>query len=208
MFVTHPFDIKGFVAVKSRYKDISRPDDFVTYIPAIRRVRRLSGTDTQDPLVSSDWTWDDWRNWWVKMSSEIWPMEVKMDEETIALSQSGYFPYKLKDNMIVAYWEKRPVWVLDQRMKDLTYLYRRQKIYVDKETYAPLVKIIYDQDENLWKTSWCNFRWYPSGHTLYLFGEIVDMINRHRSHMKAESILHLPLGDEVFSTRFLSREAR
>ena len=57
--ILEPFDIKGFAFIRTRYEDIFSPDDVYSYIPAIRRLRRLTGSDVCDPMLGSDTIFDD-----------------------------------------------------------------------------------------------------------------------------------------------------
>jgi len=52
----YPYDLKGYAAVRTRYKDEAAEDSFIAYLPSQRRIRRLAGSTTQDALVSSDLT--------------------------------------------------------------------------------------------------------------------------------------------------------
>ena len=142
------------------------------------------------------------------MSSKIWPMEVTMKGEEIVFNSSPYLTYGHKEAKTIQYCEKRPVWIVEQRMKDPNYIYRKQILYIDKEYFACLIKFMWDQDENLWKITWCDHRWWPSGHTAYWFGEFIDLISMHRTHLKMDTEANPPVSDDFFNTRFLNRIAR
>ena len=82
IFVYNPADLKGHSAVRTRFVEAEKPDEFIMYIPAMRRIRRLAGSDTQDPLVGADAAWEDWKCWWQKLSSKIWPsLNIKLAKE-------------------------------------------------------------------------------------------------------------------------------
>jgi len=71
MVVTKPFDVKGFCQLRIRYEDIRTPDDVYSYLPALRRVRRLTGSDVTDPLLGSDAIMDDYEVWRRKINSKM-----------------------------------------------------------------------------------------------------------------------------------------
>ena len=54
-----PMDIKGTSFLSWEYDDPSRDDDKWLYMPALRKVRRISGTSTNDYFMGSDFTYDD-----------------------------------------------------------------------------------------------------------------------------------------------------
>ena len=69
--IVDPHEVKGFIQLRIRYWDIDKPDDCYGYIPAIRRVRRLTGNDLTDPLLGSDCISDDFEAWRQKMNSKM-----------------------------------------------------------------------------------------------------------------------------------------
>ena len=54
-----PMDIKGTAFLSWEYDDPSRDDDKWLYMPALRKVRRISGASTNDYFMGSDFTYDD-----------------------------------------------------------------------------------------------------------------------------------------------------
>jgi len=60
-YVQWPFDLKGFGNLGIRYCDSTKEDDSYAYIPAMRRVRRLSSAQRFDAFVGSDATLGDFR---------------------------------------------------------------------------------------------------------------------------------------------------
>nr|WP_319395837.1 outer membrane lipoprotein-sorting protein [uncultured Desulfobacter sp.] len=54
-----PMDIKGTSFLSWEYDDPSRDDDKWLYMPALRKVRRISGASTNDYFMGSDFTYDD-----------------------------------------------------------------------------------------------------------------------------------------------------
>ena len=77
-----PRDLSGSSYVRTRFKGADVPDQFLLYVPSMRRIRRLSGRDTQDPLFGSDLVWDDYNIYWQKVSSTEFPNEYKIIKKT------------------------------------------------------------------------------------------------------------------------------
>ena len=57
--ISEPQDVRGFILLRHKYWDPTKPDDVFSYIPALKRIRRLTGGDVTDPLLGSDAVPDD-----------------------------------------------------------------------------------------------------------------------------------------------------
>jgi len=209
---TYPYDLKGFTAVRTRYADPQKEDSFVTYIPSMRRIRRLAGTNTQDPLVGSDLSWEDWKGFWSKIS--IHPAEYKLLGEAVVLCPSiNPKPIKYEEKyggFSQRYlWERRPVWIVEIANKEPTYIYGKRVMYIDKETFAMQQENFYDQKGRLWKVwDWC-WRWNPeNGELDYWNPFLVDLINRHATIANHHIMLNMTtLSENYFNLRYLSSKA-
>ena len=207
-----PYDLKGFAAVRTRYADPRKEDSFVTYVPSMRRIRRLAGSNTQDPLVGSDISWEDWKGYWSKLS--IHPAEYELVGEAVVLCPSfnpkpmEYFE-KYGGWCQRYWWERRPVWVVKIKSKEPTYIYGARLWYVDKETFALQQEIFYDQKGRVWKLWDWAWRWNPdNGELDYWNPYIADVINRHTTIANHHIILNIPdLSENLFNLRYLSEQA-
>ena len=207
-----PYDLKGFAAVRTRYADPKQEDSFVTYVPSMRRIRRLAGTNTQDPLVGSDISWEDWKGYWCKLS--IHPSDYEIVGETVVLCPS-FNPKPIEYSEKYGgwaqryWWERRPVWVVKIKSKEPTYVYGARVWYVDKETFAMQQEIMYDQKGRVWKLwDWC-WRWNPdSGELDYWNPYIADVVNKHTTVANHHIMLNMPdLSENLFNLRYLSEQA-
>jgi hypothetical protein len=212
MVVVHPADIKGFAFVRTRYMDPERPDYFIAYIPGMRRVRVLSGTDAQDPIFGTELQWDTWATDWQKISGTIYPTDYNILGEGVLLYPS-YMPapsVRVEGNVMYTRWQKRPVTVLEYVSKDPRYYYGYRVKYIDMETKRDALMEYYDTKGNLWRT-WTGFRYhYPdTAVTCWEGCDIPDYINRHHTILKMESRANDPaITPAYFDLRFLSRQAR
>lgn len=208
----YPYDLRGFAAVRTRYKSPNSEDSFITYIPSMRRIRRLAGSNTQDPLVGSDATWEDWKGHWSKLSNH--PASYEVLGEVIALCPSfNPMPIKYMEKYggwcQRYWWERRPVWVVKIKYKESNYIYGSRVWYVDKETFAMQQEMFYDQRGRLWKLwDWC-WRWNPdNGELDYWNPWIVDLINKHTTIADHHIMLNMPkLSENLFNLRYLSGKA-
>jgi len=204
----YPYDLKGFAAVRTRYKDTAAEDSFISYIPSMRRIRRLAGTNTQDPLVGSDLTWEDWKGYWSKIAAH--PADYELLGEAVVLCPSfNPRPIKYSDKYGGVcqryWWERRPVWIVKITYKDASYIYGSRIWYVDRETFALQQEMLYDRQGRLWKLwDWC-WRWNPrNGELNYWNPWMADVVNKHTSVVDHHIILNMPnLSEDIFSLRYL-----
>ncbi len=136
IYITEPNEVKGFIQLKTRYWDIDKADEVFAYIPALRRLRRLTGSDLTDPLLGSDACPDDFEVWRQKLNSR---MKIRVLEHRDFLVPRTYVgmenkpAYDRKKNgpCVQIEWELRPQWVLEIMINDPDYLYSKRVIYVD-----------------------------------------------------------------------------
>ncbi len=180
ILVLAPFDIKGTNILNWRYRD-KRQDSTFGYVPAIRRVRRMSPANRSDAFIGADICVDDA---WVfdgKTNSMEWKFLGKREALVPFLtpefqryeitrkggwrtSKSGKIPkYGYEDdqwqgapwmptNLI---WAKRQVYVVQLTPKDPYYNYGVQEIWIDAEVQIIAVwKVINDRAGKYWKTEW------------------------------------------------------
>jgi hypothetical protein len=212
MVVVHPADLKGFAFVRTRFMDPERSDYFVSYLPGMRRIRVLSGSDAQDPIFGTELTWDTWAADWQKISNTIYPNEYKLMGQAIVLVPS-YNPapsVKIEGPNLYTKWQKRPVYVLEIKSKDPKYYYQKRIMYLDMEYFRPSLEEYYDRKMNLWRI-WVDFKYQRPDTTVTCWEacDIIDFINKHHTILKMESRPNDPKMDlSYFDLRFLSRQAR
>ncbi len=212
----YPQDMKGLAFVRTRYWDVDKPDRFVSYIPAMRRIRTLSGSDAQDPIAGSEYTWDMWGGEWQKQpSNKIFPNDYKiLGEKTILLPRIAF-----KNQLYVegdqlpglTKWEKRRVYVLQINSRDSSYSYSKRIEYIDKETLKGLFFEYYDRRGKLWRTWQCyNYFSDPKiGKWTYQGNDIVNWIDNRRTVLQMNTTIdpgHVT--PDYFNLKFLSRQAR
>ena len=134
LFITQPFEARGFSMIRVRYWDIDKDDDVYSYIPAIRRVRRLTGADVNDPLLGSDAIQDDFEVWRQKLTSTMTFKVLECRDYLVPVTYTERPPELCKGLPVFQVnWELRPLWVLEIMINDSNYMYSRRVLYVDKE---------------------------------------------------------------------------
>lgn len=178
LLVTKPYDIAGTAIMLWRYLAPDIPDNTFGYIPAVRRVRRMSAANRSDTFIGSDQCVDDANGYDGKISAFDWKL-LRVQEGLVPFLDTKPYPFSqneagewvtTKDVKPVIYgyqakdwqgapwaptnlvWVKRPMYVIEMTPKDRYYNYGTHYLWADPETYATTYKIIYDRSGKYWKT--------------------------------------------------------
>ena len=76
-----PRDVAGVYQQALYSNDQNTADQLMLYIPSMRRVRKMSATDTQDPVMGQDQIYDDNEGWMQKLSATRYPYKYEVLEE-------------------------------------------------------------------------------------------------------------------------------
>lgn len=183
-----PYDIAGAAIMTWRYLDPLKQDNTFAYLPAIRRVRRMSSGNRSDAMFGSDAAVDDAGGFDGKVTSMEWKF-VRQQEALIPFA-SGKLSRIVKHPMggwrssgdlsVMVYgyekegwtgaswapvnwvWVKKPVVVLEAKAKDPYYNYGVQRLWVQTETWGVAYKSIYDKAGAYWKTFIAQPRYFES----------------------------------------------
>lgn len=79
MYFKKPADVKGTAFLTWDYDEIEKDDDKWLYMPALRRVRRISGSSNNDYFMGTDFTYDDMGDRNVDEDSHTFIREEKTD---------------------------------------------------------------------------------------------------------------------------------
>lgn len=135
LVVIEPHEVRGFIQLRTRYWNVEDDDDSYAYLPALRRLRRLTGADVCDPMLGSDLPQDDYETWRQKLDGK---MEFKLIALRDFLVPATYDERWSEDlargPCFQINWEIRPCLVLDIITNDPNYMYSRRRLYVDATT--------------------------------------------------------------------------
>ena len=162
--IFEPNEVKGFIQLRVRYWEMGKADECYAYIPAIRRVRRLTGSDLTDPLLGCDVIPDDFEVWRQKLDSK---MKVRVLEYRdflvprtyVGLENKPAYDIKKHASCFQVDWEIRPQWVLEIMNNDPEYAYSKRVIYIDAVpvdqggSYRPYWGEAYDQKGRVWRAN-------------------------------------------------------
>jgi len=139
------------------YLDPDKFDQFLIYINVLRRIRKMSTTDTQDPVAGQDIIYEDKEGFSQKLSPKRYPykFEVISEREYLipAASWTGseYINSKNYEYHNLEF-ERRPMYVLKLTQLDKNYVYSQRILYMDKETFILYHTENYNQKGRLYRT--------------------------------------------------------
>ena len=175
--VLSPYDIAGTAIMTWRYMDPQKEDNTFGYIPAIRRVRRMSPGNRSDALFGSDFSVDDTSCFDGKVTAMDWRLVGKR-EALLPFAECGKGRIVRNDEgewettegvkeLIYGYqkegwqgapwaptnwvWVKHPAYVIEMKAKDPYYNYGPQELWVDSEAFVAAYKVINDKAGRYWK---------------------------------------------------------
>jgi len=174
-----PFDVKGTNILLWRYRD-AKLDSTFAYVPAIRRVRRMSPANRSDAFLGSDFCVDDAWGYGGKVNAFNWKVIKKVDQllpaypgkplglepndvgelATVNTGQIITYGFENEGFQGAPWWPegivyvKRPTYILECTAKDKYYNYGPQQMWVDVGSYTPTYKVISDRSATYWKVEW------------------------------------------------------
>lgn len=152
-----PKDVKGTAFLS--FTHATTPDDQWLYLPALKRVKRISSANKSGPFMGSEFSFEDLSSQEVEKYSYKWLRDESLDG---------------KDTFVV---ERYPEYKHSG--------YTRTVVWVDKEIYMPLKVEFYDRKDALLKT--LTFQDYQQYEGKYWRPDSQEMIN-HQSN-KSTSLI-------------------
>jgi hypothetical protein len=152
-----PRDLFGNVINITAYVDKDKDDLFLMYINSIRRIRKMTASDTQDPAVGQDMIYEDWQGFNQKLSPKRYPYkyEVIAEQEFLVPITWDGAPYvSSKEGYILKglQFERRPCWVLQLTQLDKNYVYSKRILYIDRENLYLYHVESYDHKGRLYRS--------------------------------------------------------
>lgn len=188
--VVAPYDMKGVGGLYFRYVDASRQDDSWLYVPAVRRVRRMSTAQRSDALFGQDADQDSFWGYSGHIAWSEWKL-LGVREMLGVLHREHFRPQRCEGGADFAFcdnWEKRKVYVIEGVTKLPQYAYGKRVLYIDAEAWVVLASDIYDKRGELWKVwiEYFSFRKQAPGSDLVYEDEMgftsATMIDTQMNH--------------------------
>ena len=179
MFFMSPADVKNTSFMNWSY-DSDKPDDQWIYLPAIKKVKRISSDSKSDYFMGSDFTYDDLG-------------DRKLDADVHKL---------LKTEKIDGY----DCYVVESKSKDEDYMYSKTKTWIRKDNFVGVKKEFYDEDGELLKVLHIKEVKKISGFWVITHSEMKNIQKNHKTIIKLSNIkINTGVPASKFTERMMMR---
>ncbi len=180
MFFQSPADVKNTSFMSWTYDDASKSDDQWIYLPALKKVKRISSDSKSDYFMGSDFTYDDLG-------------DRKLDDDTHTL---------LREETI----DGVDYWIIQSIPKDEEYMYSKTITWIRKDNYIGLKKEFYDEDDELLKILKIKKFEKISGLDIITNSEMENVQKNHKTTMVLRNVqLNTGITASKFSERMMTR---
>ncbi len=178
MFFKAPADVKNTSFLNYSYDD-DRDDDQWLYLPALKKVKRISGGSKDDYFMGSDFTYED-----LEKRSPNKDVHKLLKSETLNGEQCYVIESTPKEE---GQYSKRVAWVI-------------------KDKWIPLKIEFYDEDEELLKVLTIPEFKQLKGYWTVITQNMENVQRSHKTVIKLSNIeLEKGLGDEKFTQRAMMK---
>lgn len=180
MFFMSPADVKNTSFMNWSYDDASKDDDQWIYLPALKKVKRISSDSKDDYFMGSDFTYDDLG-------------DRHPNEDTHKLLREETIDGKL-------------CYVIESIPKDEDYMYSKTITWVIKDIWIGLKKEFYDEDGELLKV--LTVKKYEKIKDYWVISntEMKNIQDNHTTKMVLSNIkVDIGIDDNKFTERTMTR---
>jgi len=180
MFFLSPADVRNTSFMNWSYNDPAKDDDQWIYLPALRRVKRISSDSKDDYFMGSDFTYDDLG-------------ERHPDEDNHKLLRTESF-------------KGENCYVVESKPKDPDYMYSKTITWIIKGKWIGLKKKFYDEDGEFLKELHVKEYNQQNGIWIILNSVMKNVQKDHKTVMEYENVeLNTGIRDAYFTERMMSR---
>lgn len=180
MFFLSPADVRNTSFMNWSYSENGRDDDQWIYLPALKRIKRISSEGSSDYFMGSDFTYDDLGD---RRPAE--DVHKRLREETI--------------NGIQCY-------VVESIPRESEYMYSKTVTWIDTKKWIGVRKEFYDEDGNHLKTLTVKESKKIGDYWMITNSEMYNLQKNHRTQMHLKDItVDQGINDSQFSERMMKR---
>jgi outer membrane lipoprotein-sorting protein len=180
MFFMAPADVRNTSFMNWSYDEIGKNDDQWIYLPALKKVKRISSDSKSDYFMGSDFTYDDLGDRHPTDDTHKILREEKLNGENCFVIESIY--------------------------KDEEYMYSRTVTWIIKYKWIGMKKEFYDEDEDLLKILTIKKYEKIGGFWIILNSEMINVQKKHTTKMILSNIfLDSGVPDDKFTERMMKR---
>ncbi|MFP4548358.1 MAG: outer membrane lipoprotein-sorting protein [Fidelibacterota bacterium] len=180
MFFISPADVRNTSFMNWSYDEEGRDDDQWIYLPALKRVKRISSDSKSDYFMGSDFTYDDLG-------------DRHPSEDTHKL---------LREEEV----DGQPCYVVESIPKEEDYMYSRTVTWVIKDKWIGLKKEFYDEDGDHLKTLSVKEFEKIKDYRIITNSQMHNVQKEHTTDMKLEDLkIDTGIQDRWFTERMMKR---
>lgn len=195
VIILGPENIKGLSVLTWTYLDPQKDQEVWLWLPSLRKIRRVSQSEEDDPFMGSEFTTEE-------MSTRKW------EDETYKMIGEKKFGGYLSEYNGKTYYKDTDCYVLEAKPKRKEWYYSKRVIWLDKRHAGLIFDEVYDPAGRKWKTFLKEYGMWENGCLPQLFLEGKDQFTGHMSVIgfKEENIkFNSNLKESFFTERTLMR---
>jgi outer membrane lipoprotein-sorting protein len=180
MFFTAPADVYNTSFMNWSYTAENKDDDQWIYLPALRRIKRISSDSKSDYFMGSDFTYDDLGDRTPDKDVHTLLREEELD---------GVMCY-----------------VVESIPKEEDYMYSKTITWISKDNWVGKQKEFYDQDNELLKILTVKEVRNIDGFDIITHSQMHNVQSDHKTQMMLKDVrLNTGIQDNIFSERYMKR---
>lgn len=154
-----PFDVKGTKFVIERSANASEEDQVNSYLPAQRRVRRLSAQERADSFMGSDFTLDDFEGFSGRVLDYTWTYLGTKTVLDVADSKNDKLElFGPSSHIPLDRWQIRQCFAVELKPRWSGHPVSSKILLIDQETYNVAYTVIFNRNGELWKVIGPNYK--------------------------------------------------
>ncbi|KAA3620471.1 MAG: outer membrane lipoprotein-sorting protein [Calditrichaeota bacterium] len=183
MYFIAPADVRNTSFMNWSYDEAGRDDDQWIYLPALKKVKRISSDSKSDYFMGSDFTYDD-----------LGDRHPTADTHKILRQEN---------------LDGEECYVVESIPKEKEYMYSRTVTWIIKDKWIGLKKEFYDEDEELLKTLTVKKFDKIKGYWIILHSRMHNVQKDHTTDMDLANLkVDIGIPDNEFTERMMKRGLR
>lgn len=180
MFFVAPADVKNTSFMSWSYDEEGKDDDQWIYLPALKKVKRISSDSKSDYFMGSDFTYDD-----------LGDRKPTDDNHTL-----------LREEKL----QGEDCYVVESIPKDEDYMYSKTVTWIIKDKWIGLKKEFYDEDGDLLKILTVNKYEKINGFWIIINTEMKNVQRDHKTVMELRNVkINTNIPKSKFTERIMTR---
>ncbi len=180
MFFVSPADVRNTSFMNWSYDEEGKDDDQWIYLPALKKVKRISSDSKSDYFMGSDFTYDDLG-------------DRQPNEDTHRL---------LREEEV----DGEMCYVVESIPKEDEYMYFKTISWIIKDKWIGKKKEFYDEDEDLLKTLTVNETEVIKDYIVITLSEMHNVQKDHKTKMELKNVkVDTGIFDNKFTERMMKR---